>query len=246
MFTTTFDECVSDGDTITCEAGGFVLTATVYRDDDASPPWKRHDGHGPVSDWTSRQRAPGERILSQDCGNYRYYDVDQAVEIAKRDGWDSPPFKKGTKASRAARAVEADFAHLKAWCDDEWQWVGVAVTVSKSDVELTGKYDHAIWGIESSSGHYLTEVANEMVSEAVAAARKKLLALGVSAEVIQGRSFADWVDGVRAELATEIEPEAEASWKVYYDLGLGVNDAIQQSRNDDGVDPDSIINPPGL
>lgn len=74
---------------------------------------------------------------------------------------------------------------MNAWKNDEWWYCGVAVTVSKNGIELTGRYDHAVWGIEanypisrgSNRNHYLRTVADELVSEALDAARVKIAAL---------------------------------------------------------------------
>jgi len=67
---------------------------TLYRfrisiepDDDMPPPWESSDGHGPVSDWSLRNKRAGEWVLSRDRGMKRYYDAAEANRIAKRDGW---------------------------------------------------------------------------------------------------------------------------------------------------------------
>jgi hypothetical protein len=180
-FTTNFDSYVCDDDTITCTVGPFTCTATVHRDDDESPPWKRNCGHGPVSDWTSRAKRPGERILSEDRTSKRYYDFAEAVKTARSDGWDTEPYMTGTAGQRATRAAERDFAVLKAWCDDEWWYCGIAVTVECNGVELTDTYDHALWGVEcnypNSKNEYLAEVANELLGDAIDAAKAKLAEL---------------------------------------------------------------------
>lgn len=70
---------------------------------------------------------------------------------------------------------------MRAWLNDEWHYSGVAVTVECADVELAGKYEFAVWGIErnypGSDNSYLTMVANELVGEAIEAAKKKIAAL---------------------------------------------------------------------
>jgi hypothetical protein len=70
---------------------------------------------------------------------------------------------------------------MRAWRNDEWFYVGVAVTVSKADIMLTGKYDHALWGVECNYPHtdnsYLLEVANGTLPEALDDARAKLALL---------------------------------------------------------------------
>lgn len=89
----------------------------------------------------------------------------------------------GPKSKRAlARHMAKAQAVMAAWKNDEWFYCGVAVTVSKADIELTHQYDHALWGIEcnypGSDNSYLMEVANEYVKEALESARAKLKELG--------------------------------------------------------------------
>lgn len=181
MFTTNFNSFICDGDSITCEVDGFTVTAHIEQDDDRGPPWERDCGHGPVSEWTSRAKRPGERILNEDHGSKRYYDFAEAVKTARVDGWDAEPIGTGTAGQRAVRAAEHDFRVLEAWCNDEWDYCGVIVNVSKADVQLTEKYMHALWGIErnypGSNNDYLATVANERLGEALTAARAKLAAL---------------------------------------------------------------------
>lgn len=136
----------------------------VVPDNTMGPPWLEHDGHGPVTDWVTRHKAPGEMVLSEDRGRSRFYDFAEACRIALRDGWDSPPFGQGTPRQRAARAALADFHRLRAWCNDEWHWVGVEV----APVDAHGpdwRRSVSLWGIESDADEYLAEVARDLVSE---------------------------------------------------------------------------------
>lgn len=177
MFTEKFGRFVCDGDTIRCTVDGFDVVATVKHDDTMRAPWKEHDGHGPVSEWTQRDKAPGERVLSEDRRSKRFYDFAEAVKIAKRDGWGVEGGKRDgeTDGQYAARAAEHDFKVLRAWCNDEWHWSGVVVTVSRAGVELGAA---SVWGVErnypGSDNSYLTETANELLSEAIASARAKI------------------------------------------------------------------------
>ena len=171
MFTTHFDAYVCDGDEITCEKGGFEVTASVQRDNDMGPPWKEHDGHGVVSDWRPKNsKRPGERIMCEDRGSCRFYDWAASIKIAKRDGWDAEPYGVGTKGERAVRAVQRDFESMKSWCENEWHWCGVVLSVSKGNVEIL---DHAasLWGIEcnhpNGNNNHLMDVANELLDEAI-------------------------------------------------------------------------------
>jgi hypothetical protein len=74
-----------DGDTF--EHEGLTFKVRFENDDDAEAPWERSDGHGVVSEWTRRDKRPGERVLSSDRNLKRYYDVQQSTQTAKRDGW---------------------------------------------------------------------------------------------------------------------------------------------------------------
>jgi len=183
IFTKGFDGYICDGETITAEFEGLQFTATIHRDDDTGEPWKEHDGHGPVSDWTRRDKLSGELILNNDGSSKRFYDFAEAVKIAKRDGWGvkGGRLENETSGQYAARAAKHDFEVLQAWCNDDWQWCGVAVTVAKNGVQLVDDYECALWGIEMNypglDNSYLLEIANEYASEAFEAAKAKLAGL---------------------------------------------------------------------
>lgn len=172
IFTETFPSNAYQGNKITAKVDGFTVVATIHTDDCGDAPWDRSGGHGPVSEWTTRDKAPGERVLNVNGSRKRFYDYAAAIALAKLDGWDAKPYKTGTKGEQAVRAVESDFKFLQGWCKEDWQYVGVAVQVFRDDVELTGEYDHALWGIESINAEgYLDTVAEELVADALDAAR---------------------------------------------------------------------------
>ena len=149
--------------------GGLTARVTVEYDHVADTPWEREDGHGSFSEWTRRDKRPGERVLCDDHGARRYYDFAAAVATARADGWDAPPYGTGTPGQRAARAAEADFARLRAWCRDDWCYVGLVVTIYAEDVELASA---SLWGIDSDSdADYFNETIAELLAEAMAEAR---------------------------------------------------------------------------
>lgn len=164
-FKTGFAKYACEGDTITCTVDGYDVAARIERDNDTGAPWEAHDGHGPVTEWTSRAKRAGERVLAQDRGSFRYYDFAEAVRIAKRDGWGP-----GTPAE----AVEADYRALRAWSADEWFWCGIVLSVSRNGVVLD-KHAASLWGIDcnhpNGNNAYLLEVANELLPEALEAAK---------------------------------------------------------------------------
>lgn len=88
----------------------------------------------------------------------------------------------GPKSKRSlARHMAKAQAVMDAWKRDEWWYCGVAVTVSKNDVQLTHKYGSALWGVEcnypGADNSYLCVVANEMLGEALEEARGTLAKL---------------------------------------------------------------------
>lgn len=146
---------------------GVEYLASVYRDDSMGEPWNEHDGHGPVRWARVSEKGPGERVLS-DASRYEMawlYDYAQACSIARRDKWGVSPGPNPGESVRAyaARAAEADYRRMRAWCLDKWHWVGVAVQRIENGSPDGNPFDHALWGIESDSGdEYLREVASEL------------------------------------------------------------------------------------
>lgn len=181
MFTTNFDKYACFGDTITCEVEGFEITARIEQDTDSGSPWDEEDGHGLISDWTSRSKRPGERVLHEERGSYRYYDIQASMAKAIREGWDCELFGQGTPRERAARAVERDFKAMRAWCNDEWYYCGVVLSVAKNGYTLD-EHAASLWGIElnypgSENNDYLTEVANDLLGEALKVGREAVVAI---------------------------------------------------------------------
>lgn len=170
------DEPCAYGGSVCAESEGFHLSAIVERDDYYGAPWEEHDGHGPVSEWTTRAKLPGEMVINRDGNSYRYYDYAEACKIARRDGWNAKPYdvEGETPRQRAAKAAMADYQHLKGWCDNDWFWCSVIVTASRDGVELGAA---ALSGIESEASDYLREVANEIAGEAIDEAKARLSTL---------------------------------------------------------------------
>lgn len=74
-------------ETLEFEHDGVAYVATIESDDTHGAPWKEEDGHGDVSEWTTRDKLPGELVLSEDGRSKRFYDFAGACKIARRDGW---------------------------------------------------------------------------------------------------------------------------------------------------------------
>jgi hypothetical protein len=141
-------------------------------------PWKEHDGHGVVRQSKNAhshygEKEPHERPLNRPASHewQYYYDVQGSIKRALEEGWGYIEIndwmrllgqrrKNPTKRMIAALAVEEDFQHLRAWCNDEWHWCSVSVM----DVE-TG-IEQSMGGIESNSDQsYFDEVISDLADE---------------------------------------------------------------------------------
>jgi hypothetical protein len=111
----------------------------------------------------------GDRPDERDDGFWPSLDPKSAGYIGEKS--------KSTLARQTAKAKEV----MAAWERDEWWYVGVAVTVSKNDIQLTGRFDHACWGVDcnypGSDNSYLMDIANEELGSALAAAREAIAGL---------------------------------------------------------------------
>lgn len=114
-----------------------------------------------------------------DCVATLHYDDDATPPDERQEGfWPSDdPNDPGYVLPENFDAQQALAERvMHAWNRDEWHYYGVAVTVAKLGVELTGKYAHAVWGIEGnypdSDNGYFLEVANELLGEAIEDARE--------------------------------------------------------------------------
>ena len=141
---------------------GLTFEVTDEPDCGYSAPWENSDGHGVVSDWETRRKYPSERILSKDRGNCLYYDVQESIEKAKKEGWQPCHTNPAGLSKRqiAALAVEEDFQRLKDWCDEKWWYTFIKVSVGLNGDELG--YD-SVGGVESDCGsETFLEIANDL------------------------------------------------------------------------------------
>lgn len=154
-------------ETIDIKIGDKNLTFKVEftTDTDMGEPWKNSDGHGVISDWTTRPKRAGELLLNQDRNSKRYYDFAESCRIALREGWDAHPFNDGTQTKRqqADKAARADYEFLRAWCNDEWHYVIIDVTLLDEEGEPTEVRD-TLCGVETWNDCHETQ-ARRMVDD---------------------------------------------------------------------------------
>lgn len=155
----------------TLKMNGHGFTYETLPDDIMLAPWEECDGHGEVSEWTSRSKAPHELLLVKDGHLRRYYDLAASLEIARRDCWglcdealEALAMRLGrwpSKREITAESVRRDFEYLRGWCNGQWCYVGVIVTHDE-----TGE-GASLWGVEDLNG-YPEEVAKELAVEILA------------------------------------------------------------------------------
>lgn len=157
------------------DLAGLTFSVRIEHDDFHGAPWEENDGHGIVSEWTGHgEKRAGERLLVEDRGWARYYDFAGTMEIAKRDEWGMPEAwieeqtrtlgRPPTKGEIRAAAVERDFEYLRRWCNYDWHYVGVVVTLLDTDGDETWESE-SLWGIESDATEYIEEVARNLAKE---------------------------------------------------------------------------------
>lgn len=153
------------------ELQGLTFAYAIEPDPCMGAPWLECDGHGPVSDWTSRDKQPGEWTLSSDRRSRLFYDAQEAQRIALRDNWGIDAEARAAWAQRsgreptrkqvAAAAVRRDFDYLRRWCEDDWYYCILCVTLLDVDGNETEEQDY-LGGVESDSADHIANCAREL------------------------------------------------------------------------------------
>lgn len=155
------------------EHKGYTFSVKILMDENY-PPWEMEEGHRPVTDWTRRSKHPGEWSLCSDRGSSRYYNFQEAMQTAKIDGWDAPPYGVGTKGERALRAVKEDYEWLRRWCSGDWCYVTLHVTLLREDEEgecVKTDFDDYLGAVEydySQTGYWMycaKEMAEDLIRQ---------------------------------------------------------------------------------
>lgn len=135
--------------------------ADVYAD----APWVNWDGSGIVSDWTQREKKPGELVLSSDRKSKRFYDFSATMKKAKTDGWGISGDTTGMSRNEISqRAVMLDFERMRDWCSDKWSYIIVVVFPLTPDGDELKSKAKRLFGVESDCEN-LDELALELVAE---------------------------------------------------------------------------------
>lgn len=90
---------------------------------------------------------------------------------------------------RFAEAQAHADAVMKGWRQGDWFYCGIVLSVSLEGVELVA-HAASLWGLEANypgtDNSYLSDTANELVPEALAAARDVLARLAAHADRVEG------------------------------------------------------------
>lgn len=167
---------------------GLRFTVDTEPDLDHGAPWEAADGHGIVTEWISQADQYDSPELYQDRskfyplgtperdGSQRFYDMEATIRKAVKEQWGLSPqamqdlqneWQAGTVLSQAVithRAVLLDRDYLAAWCNDEWHYVGVVVTLQGTSLQAT------LWGVQDNDEDYIRTVARELADELIATA----------------------------------------------------------------------------
>lgn len=108
----------------------------AMRPDDPDGPEFQGDGEYPpfvVFDVEGQQNLPGHYGTRAEAEAARLRVISNKLE---------------TKRQKAARAAMADFEYLRSWCNNDWSYVGIEVTLLDSEGNKTEVSD-SLWGVES-------------------------------------------------------------------------------------------------
>lgn len=144
------------------QVDGLSFSVQFHEDTDAGYPWTDDCGCGLVRKSSNphtesrSDKKPGERPLnSPDRNQYQfYYDWQEAVRIAKADGWNTEPFDA---PNRALRAVQQNFDYCRAYLANDWRYVGVIVERLDADgnpTDTPGESD-SLWNVETFNDYHV-------------------------------------------------------------------------------------------
>ena len=140
----------------TIEVNGRNYKVEIKDDTDCDAPWDFCTPLGEVSDWVYRDKYPSERILNTDHSSKRFYDWGGAVREARSQGMSGPD---------AVKAANQEYEYFRRWCNDDWRYVGVIVTLLDDDDNETD-FSDSLWGVESDADeHIVNEVIPDCISQ---------------------------------------------------------------------------------
>lgn len=121
------------GDSFEFMRGEIKHTCEILADDFSGYPWDEEDGHGIIECRTSSEKRPGELLIHKSRSSCLFYDFEESVKIAKRDGWGCEFITDDmTPKQKASVSAMADYEYCLAFAEQDWQWVMLKVFQSDS------------------------------------------------------------------------------------------------------------------
>lgn len=122
----------------------------VNQQDDDMPPWEFCDNEADLlSDWTRRDKKPGELVLNTDGTFKRFFDYQTACKYALKNQWGSrDSLPTDTKKQIASKAALNLFNYWRSWCDDEWAYRYIEITLIDPDTNQETDLIESCGGIE--------------------------------------------------------------------------------------------------
>ena len=113
-------------------------------------PWEYCDNEvNLITDWTRRDKKPGELILTTDRTYKRFFDYQAACRYALDNQWGSRDALPGdTKKQIASKAALNLFNYWRSWCDDEWAYRYIEITLIDPDTNQETYFIDSCGGIE--------------------------------------------------------------------------------------------------
>jgi hypothetical protein len=148
---------IYDGQILSVDGIDFLIS--IEPDQDCPPPWENCDGHGAISMRAARSgefaeyawKKPYQIFLGATRSNghpmHVFYDVQESIRVAKRDGWNTAPYAWKTKGEQADAAVRADVRYLAGYLSGKWEYSFITVHALDDSGDLLPLSD-SIGGVE--------------------------------------------------------------------------------------------------
>ena len=128
---------------------GYNFIIVNELDDDIAP-WGYCDNEADlITDWTRRDKKPGEMVLCKDHGHSRFFDYQKACKFALKEQWGSrDSLPTDTKKQIASKAALNLFNYWRSWFYDEWTYRYVEITLINPDTNQETDFIESCGGIE--------------------------------------------------------------------------------------------------
>lgn len=122
---------------------GREFAVTSVYDDFGDTPWDFCEPIFKPTEWTRRDKNPGELVIADDRGYRRYYNFSGAVKALR---------KSGVTGENAAKVARAEFEYFRGWCNGKWHYhvvfVAPMITDEHGDEVPDENHYESVGGVE--------------------------------------------------------------------------------------------------